>query len=532
MKQNKWQRLAAIGLCGSLLVNAFSGVTAVAETVTIESSPTAESSVKEETQASSETQETTTETSREEVTKEIEKQAEVAVEKKEAPLVKEAEQEKAEAQQEVQLTPQLPVQIQNRAIGVKAGNLSDVYQEYINYRDKFVINSQSTTLVMPATRIGINLKDLDDTPVNISDFNLSVSTVGLSYFQTGTTMSQPTVTSGFTDIATVEKTATSIDIIIPSQSMWAAAYPTYRQTILYFNLKDILLNVPKYIDSVEMPTGPNIAQIHVRSKILNITPNIVKKDKEKYKISTEEAEKSPAEPAYPLISIMIGSQDTQQGYFRAQFPTEDIQLTVVHKKVTENFVDATGAKITPPTGFTQGQQTSITSNDFTYTSAKALPDTYTVGDKNYKFKGWYKGTDQTKMETTKTPSYAVTYDDKDDMTAVYEEVQEITVHPGFYAEFVDEQGKAFTNPLTLSGNYTEFFRKTATSPFEATGSLYPMVGSKEATVANRYKVETKQNVLIPNDYELFSDLPTGVLNKGFALNNFDITNELKYVDKV
>ncbi|EMW5392663.1 WxL domain-containing protein, partial [Enterococcus faecalis] len=84
----------------------------------------------------------------------------------------------------------------------------------------------------------------------------------------------------------------------------------------------------------------------------------------------------------------------------------------------------------------------------------------------------------------------------------------------------------------LSGNYTEFFRKTATSPFEATGSLYPMVGSKEATVANRYKVETKQNVLIPNDYELFSDLPTGVLNKGFALNNFDITNELKYVDKV
>ncbi|EOI6504775.1 WxL domain-containing protein, partial [Enterococcus faecalis] len=211
---------------------------------------------------------------------------------------------------------------------------------------------------------------------------------------------------------------------------------------------------------------------------------------------------------------------------------QDYALVVTHKKVTENFVDATGAKITPPTGFTQGQQTSITSNDFTYTSAKALPDAYKAGGKTYKFKGWYKGTDKTALKTTKTPSYAVTYDDKDDMTAVYEEVQEITVHPGFYAEFVDEQGQAFTNPLTLSGNYTEFFRKTATSPFEATGSLYPMVGSKEATVANRYKVETKQNVLIPNDYELFSDLPTGVLNKGFALNNFDITNELKYVDKV
>ena len=213
-------------------------------------------------------------------------------------------------------------------------------------------------------------------------------------------------------------------------------------------------------------------------------------------------------------------------------PDKTIYYYLENRRVTENFVDSNGTKITPPTGFTQGKQTVIDSENFTYTSAKALPDTYTVGDKNYKFKGWYKGTDQTKMETTKTPSYAVTYDDKDDMTAVYEEVQETAVHPGFYAEFVDEQGQAFTNPLTLSGNYTEFFRKTATSPFEATGSLYPMVGSKEATVANRYKVETKQNVLIPNDYELFSDLPTGVLNKGFALNNFDITNELKYVDKV
>ncbi|WP_257878008.1 WxL domain-containing protein [Enterococcus faecalis] len=203
-----------------------------------------------------------------------------------------------------------------------------------------------------------------------------------------------------------------------------------------------------------------------------------------------------------------------------------------NRRVTENFVDATGAKITPPTGFTQGKQTVIDSENFTYTSAKALPATYTVGDKNYKFKGWYKGTDKTDLKTTKTPSYAVTYDNKDDMTAVYEEVQETTVHPGFYAEFVDEQGKAFTNPLTLSGNYTEFLRKNATSPFEATGSLYPMAGSKEATVANRYKIETKQNVLIPNNYELLPDPATGVLNRGFALNNFGITNELKYVDKV
>ncbi|EQA5421368.1 WxL domain-containing protein [Enterococcus faecalis] len=209
-----------------------------------------------------------------------------------------------------------------------------------------------------------------------------------------------------------------------------------------------------------------------------------------------------------------------------------VYYTLTQRRVTEHFVDNNGNEIPAPTGFTQGKQTVIDSENFTYTSANALPDTYTAGDKSYKFKGWYKGIDKTALETTKTPSYAVTYDNKDDMTAVYEEVQETTVHPGFYAEFVDEQGKAFTNPLTLSGNYTEFLRKNATSPFEATGSLYPMAGSKEATVANRYKIETKQNVLIPNNYELLPDPATGVLNRGFALNNFGITNELKYVDKV
>ncbi len=820
MKQTKWQRLAAIGLCGSLLVNAFSGVTAVAETVTIESSPTAESSVKEETQASSETQETTTETSREEVTQETEKQAEVAVEKKEAPPVK-AEQKEAEAQQEVQLPPQLPVQIQNRAIGVKAGNLVSLDSQF---RELSRNERNRTQLVTPEARLGLNLTSKDNTPLNTSDFKLKTE-MGLTRWIVTTTTSGWFVISDQTIIAPNVPTETGIDIILPSQT--AVIGFVYRSDISLYYLKDPELTVPKYIDTVELeaPVGGYTYRLYFGATGIGNPPNVgdylmnvsLVKTNDTYVINQPKGAVWPVSPAPPVAyqaeirsspAASINPNVSTSGFRAIQ---QDYNLVVTHKKVTENFVDATGAKITPPTGFTQGQQTSITSNDFTYTSAKALPDTYkaggktykfkgwykgtdqtalkttktpsyavtyddqddmtavyevdtgkdynfpsktvnfqfideagtiisptpftittdlqqeinstytklgsitginsgntkrvtipaktiradvslggvnnygttntritipkfyenifvytgsaytqatlnrystadntlignptsnaplyyglnkmtttqfkvseydstttipeqseylynrlyvsgasrlfnsyvtpvgtiyyqltnrkvtenfvdasgakitpptgftqgnkvvidsenftytsakalpdtyTVGDKNYKFKGWYKGTDQTKMETTKTPSYAVTYDDKDDMTAVYEEVQEITVHPGFYAEFVDEQGKAFTNPLTLSGNYTEFFRKTATSPFEATGSLYPMVGSKEATVANRYKVETKQNVLIPNDYELFSDLPTGVLNKGFALNNFDITNELKYVDKV
>ena len=823
MKQTKWQRLAAIGLCGSLLVNAFSGVTAVAETVTIESSPTAESSVKEETQASSETQETTTETSREEVTQETEKQAEVAVEKKEAPPVK-AEQKEAEAQQEVQLTPQLPVQIQNRAIGVKAGNLVSLDSQF---RELSRNERNRTQLVTPEARLGLNLTSKDNTPLNTSDFKLKTE-MGLTRWIQTTTTSGWFVHSDQTMVAPNIPTETGIDIILPSQT--AVIGFVYRSDMSLYYLKDPELTVPKYIDTVELkaPADGYTYRHYFGATGIGNPPDVrdsprnvsLVKTNDTYVINQPKASVWPVSPAPPIgyqaeirSSPAASTEDYNISASAFYVTQQDYALVVTHKKVTENFVDATGAKITPPTGFTQGQQTSITSNDFTYTSAKALPDTYkaggktykfkgwykgtdktvlkttktpsyavtyddqddmtavyeevatktynlpakdvyfgyvdeagnllnpadftveaelgestatesavlgkvqgtnqvtsklkklsipgksydfpvaeiktygtryvnhtipkryktmwitplatytgdktkypmpkeirknieapytivsqadgldsyklttngivygnkriywtwdtnktfyasgiysgiigrdynlsspdgtiyyylenrritenfvdasgakitpptgftqgnkvvidsenftytsakalpdtyTVGDKNYKFKGWYKGTDQTKMKTTKTPSYAVTYDDKDDMTAVYEEVQEITVHPGFYAEFVDEQGKAFTNPLTLSGNYTEFFRKTATSPFEATGSLYPMVGSKEATVANRYKVETKQNVLIPNDYELFSDLPTGVLNKGFALNNFDITNELKYVDKV
>ena len=820
MKQTKWQRLAAIGLCGSLLVNAFSGVTAVAETVTIESSPTAESSVKEETQASSETQETTTETSREEVTKEIEKQAEVAVEKKEAPPVK-AEQKEAEAQQEVQLPPQLPVQIQNRAIGVKAGNLVSLDSQF---RELSRNERNRTQLVTPEARLGLNLTSKDNTPLNTSDFKLKTE-MGLTRWIVTTTTSGWFVISDQTIIAPNVPTETGIDIILPSQT--AVIGFVYRSDISLYYLKDPELTVPKYIDTVELeaPVGGYTYRLYFGATGIGNPPNVgdylmnvsLVKTNDTYVINQPKGAVWPVSPAPPVAyqaeirsspAASINPNVSTSGFRAIQ---QDYNLVVTHKKITENFVDATGAKITPPTGFTQGQQTSITSNDFTYTSAKALPDTYkaggktykfkgwykgtdqtalkttktpsyavtyddqddmtavyevdtgkdynfpsktvnfqfideagtiisptpftittdlqqeinstytklgsitginsgntkrvtipaktiradvslggvnnygttntritipkfyenisvytgsaytqatlnrystadntlignptsnaplyyglnkmtttqfkvseydstttipeqseylynrlyvsgasrlfnsyvtpvgtiyyqltnrkvtenfvdasgakitpptgftqgnkvvidsenftytsakalpdtyTVGDKNYKFKGWYKGTDQTKMKTTKTPSYAVTYDDKDDMTAVYEEVQEITVHPGFYAEFVDEQGQAFTNPLTLSGNYTEFFRKTATSPFEATGSLYPMVGSKEATVANRYKVETKQNVLIPNNYELLPDPATGVLNRGFALNNFGITNELKYVDKV
>ncbi|EHT2878800.1 WxL domain-containing protein [Enterococcus faecalis] len=139
-------------------------------------------------------------------------------------------------------------------------------------------------------------------------------------------------------------------------------------------------------------------------------------------------------PANVMLATLLSATIIGKGIEPTIYTLDEnarMYLYLENRRVTENFVDATGAKITPPTGFKQGNKVVIDSDDFTYTSAKALPDTYTAGGKSYQFKGWYKGTDKTALKTTKTPSYAVTYDDKDDMTAVYEEVQataEMTVN--------------------------------------------------------------------------------------------------------
>ena len=110
---------------------------------------------------------------------------------------------------------------------------------------------------------------------------------------------------------------------------------------------------------------------------------------------------------------------TEATYYTLDKP---VYYYLTNRKVTENFVDASGAKITAPTGFKQGKQTVIDSDNFTYTSAKALPASYTADGKSYVLQGWYKGTEKpATLETSKTPSYSVTYNDQDDLTVVYKE---------------------------------------------------------------------------------------------------------------
>ena len=430
MKRNKWQRLAAIGLCSSLLVNAFSGVTAVAETVTIESSPTAESSVKEETQASSETQETMTETSREEVTQKTEKQAEVEVEKKEDTPVK-AEQKEVET---------LPTVRLERAVGVKeAGKVSELSTWFESESNSFPTKNQSYTV--PEYRFSINIASENKTSLNMADFQLT-SEMGLDTWGQSTNLSN--LASRGDKIIPVSNvpTTTGLDILIPSQTLNVNYFHYWGDMVVYY-LKDPVLTVPKYIDTIEVANSGiynrywpySIAGYPYNIKLVK-TNNSYTLQQPLYQVWNKYYSASFAAE----LRATYESKQASLTYIAAQ---QDIDLTTSYKKVTENFVDATGAKITPPSGFTQGQQTSITSNDFTYTSAKALPDTYKAGGKTYKFKGWYKGkTKPATLKTTKTPSYGVTYDDNDDLNVVYEEIEAFDFPAITYQfGFVDESGK-------------------------------------------------------------------------------------------
>ena len=135
-------------------------------------------------------------------------------------------------------------------------------------------------------------------------------------------------------------------------------------------------------------------------------------------------------------------------------PDKTVYYYLENRRVTENFVDTNGAKITAPTGFTQGKQTVINSDPYTFKQAGTLPDTYTAGGKTYKFKGWYKGKTKTEpLKTTKAPSYGVTYDDNDDLNVVYEEVRAFDFPAEtFQFGFVGEDGK-LANPADINITY-------------------------------------------------------------------------------
>ena len=531
MKQTKWQRLATIGLCSSLVINAFSGVTAVAETITIESSPTVASSAKEATSASSATPESTessqetTETSREEVTQETEKPE----------VVKEETQTEAKKQEEETVTSEVvqpnPVLAPTpvSGIGVRAGNLDSFYQltktQMLNY-------SWSTTKVfsVPALKMVFDIKGSGNELVNTNDFKLTAE-IRRAIFYNGTGQYSKVI-SDSTPIITKESGNITIDIP-------AIELPLEGRTRNYYYLNNINFETPKYIKNIEIKGNllsfKNQGTTGAFGEIPSDTTIIVTKESENlYSIN------SAREVYYtgsvwtlgkiPVIFFASTSPDAVYKQF-LEFPSENPTVNVDFKKVTESFKDTAGATIPAPTGFTQGKQTSITSNNYTFKQAGTLPETYKASNgKTYKFKGWYKGkTKPSTLTTTKAPSYAVTYDDNDDLNVVYEEETVTMLYPTMNVNFVDEKGVGFTPALTFSGKY--YAQSTSAS---LRTDLYDVTSKNNGN--GQYTISVN-NGSMPLSQELLKKYnngqPIGITSRlQFNVDKLTIDQQLKYVDSI
>ena len=423
MKQTKWQRLATIGLCSSLVINAFPGVTAVAETITIESSPTVASSVKEETtKASTETSEATTETSRK-VMKEQETEESVKQE-----VVKEKEEPKEKVEQDIvapsinKISPRATVIfpesifqigfVDEKGALVAPENVSIKY-DYINWEQNVYSNRFTSSIITPNVEVpNVNgLKQIVLPAANIAQTNY------------------PGPNGAGTQNAYRGTAPANFSISIPKY---------YENLSLYDQSGNISPAYPLPIVKQRNKSGTFALDLNTMKFYLNVK----KKDDGTYTNTIENNFKTTT-LRWPII-MERRVDSVAMGTHYSYYSEGPVYYHLTNRKVTESFKDTAGATIPAPTGFTQGKQTSITSNNYTFKQAGTLPETYKASNgKTYKFKGWYKGkTKPNTLTTTKAPSYAVTYDDNDDLNVVYEEIKVFDFPALTYQfGFVDESGK-------------------------------------------------------------------------------------------
>ena len=519
MKRINWQRLATIGLCSSLVINAFSGVTAIAETVMSESSPTVANSIKEATPASSARQESTessqktTETSQEEVTQETAKQAETK-----APLE----------------TPE----IKTNTTAQPAENSSENDRQ-TSISPRWVPNNQ---VIYPR----ITLAFTNESGQVFTDENLTLSGTYTKFgYENATSLWRSYAVNYPISSSNAEggQYRVAVNATVPLPYDFFTDLPANYRMNIYAVEQLKIDNTLKYVDSIvavpnstlrmtrysaqqttELPQFGN----HMTPFVLRTRDSVFSKSSENvFSLNTDGNEflriLSVAPIGTPVEPVLYGFDGTAT--YR-----ETLNYVVTRKQVTEKFVDANGVAITPPTGFTQNKKTPMTSNDFTFKQASTLPDTYQADGKTYKFKGWYKGkTKPNTLTTTKAPSYAVTYDWNDDLTVVYEAIQNpVTFQEGKGMSSVQVMNKAIQNPVTLPDRMYRvlFINETGGLTFADrygfTGELVEVADGKVTPIG---PVPTNNNsavkeITIPGrvfDTERPTPLQYGVRNATFTL---------------
>ena len=506
MKRINWQRIATIGLCSSLVINAFSGATAVAETVTSESSPTVASSA---TQESTESSQETTETSREEGTQETEKQAEI-------PEVK------------TETTESVP---ENSSENDRQKSISP----------RWVPNDQ---VIYPRMIFGFT----DETGKAFADENLTLSG---TYYK----LARHTATSQWRPYADRYPIVSSnagggqyrvaVNATIPMPYDFLTNLPAGYTHNLYAIEQLKIDNTLKYVDSIVAPPGSinmtrySVQQTSEAAQFGNyVKQNLTQRDRifSKNSANIFSLNSLALAPEITDVLTMLRTDSVERGPILIGFDgtatyRETLNYVVTRKQVTEKFVDTNGVAITPPTGFTQNKKTPMTSNAFTFKQAGTLPDTYKASNgKTYKFKGWYKGkTKPNTLTTTKAPSYAVTYDGNDDLTVVYEEETVTTLYPSLDVNFVDEKGVGFTPALTFSGKY----RVQRTSDRLYT-DLYDLTSKSQGSGQYTLSLNNGTMPLSPELLRVYgNDKPINGTNRlNFSLDKLAINQQLKYVNSI
>ncbi|EMW5625687.1 TPA: WxL domain-containing protein [Enterococcus faecalis] len=541
MKQIRFKHLVTFGLCCSLLVNSITGITAIAETVTIESSPTAETVASE---ATTET-EKKTKVEQTEQTKETKNQQEHKETDVTSQDTSEEDNQKEVAQPTEATTSSLEEslpKIESRGIPLKTVVYPKVQYDFVDET-----GAPFTTPLSFSGNYQARAGSQAGTPVALpAPYNkLSAQANG-----TGSYILSINNSAGF---------PLTPQVIEKYGAGGSTPNTKYRVEFMLDKLN--IATSLKFVDSIKYAPASSYWSIY-GYKGFNLTTGIFDNSMEEGRIekytlqdvrdSTFKINTLGSFEIVQPVSLSIASGGFREwvapGYesilLRGFDGTNTIKSKMVYivtrKQVTEKFVDGTGMAITPPTGFTQNKKTPMTSNNFTYTSAKALPDTYKASNgKTYKFKGWYKGkTKPATLKTTKTPSYAVTYDNNDDLNVVYEvdpakdyKFPSRTVN----FQFVNEAGTIISpTPFTITTDLQQEINSTYTKLGSITGTNSG--NTKQVTIpaktiradvslggVNNYGT-TNTRITIPKFYENIS-LYTGnaytqaTLNEYLTVNN-------------
>ncbi|HCT5614040.1 TPA: hypothetical protein OT157_002676, partial [Enterococcus faecalis] len=477
MKQIRFKHLVTFGLCCSLLVNSITGITAIAETVTIESSPTAETVASE---ATTET-EKKTKVEQTEQTKEAKNQQEHKETDVTSQDTSEEDNQKEVAQPTEATTSSLEEslpKIESRGIPLKTVVYPKVQYDFVDET-----GAPFTTPLSFSGNYQARAGSQAGTPVALpAPYNkLSAQANG-----TGSYILSINNSAGF---------PLTPQVIEKYGAGGSTPNTKYRVEFMLDKLN--IATSLKFVDSIKYAPASSYWSIY-GYKGFNLTTGIFDNSMEEGRIekytlqdvrdSTFKINTLGSFEIVQPVSLSIASGGFREwvapGYesilLRGFDGTNTIKSKMVYivtrKQVTEKFVDGTGMAITPPTGFTQNKKTPMTSNNFTYTSAKALPDTYKASNgKTYKFKGWYKGkTKPATLKTTKTPSYAVTYDNNDDLNVVYEvdpakdyKFPSRTVN----FQFVNEAGAILLpTPFTITTDLQQEINSTYTKLGSITGT--------------------------------------------------------------